>query len=43
MKKREQVSEEERTGEWGREYSLGRMREQVSEEENTSEGGRENR
>ena len=40
---REQVSEEENTGEGGRENRLGRMREHVSEEENTGEGERENR
>ena len=34
MKKNEQVSEEERTGELGREH--------VSEEEDTGKGGREN-
>ena len=35
MRKREQVSEEERTCEGGRENRLVRKREQVSEEERT--------
>ena len=35
MRKREQVSEEERTDEWGRENRRVRKREQVREEENT--------
>ena len=37
MRKREQVSEEERTGELGRENTLVRKREHVSEEEDTGE------
>ena len=35
--KRIQMREEERTGERGREYMLGRKREQVSEKEKTGE------
>ena len=36
MRKREQLSEEERTGEW-EEYRCGRKRIQLSEEERTGE------
>ena len=43
MRKRKQVSENERTGELVRKNSLVRKREHVSEEEDTGKGGRENR
>ena len=35
MRKREHVSDKERTGKWGRENRLLRKREQMSEEEKT--------
>ena len=43
MSKREQVCEDDRTGELGRENGCVRKRKHVSGEENTGEGGRENR